>query len=340
MSGTDDRGPRRMSASGFFVAVSLLLAVSIPIALSLGSVSIGLDEVTRALIAGSDSPSSTIIRELRLPRILLAILVGGALATAGTTLQSVMKSPLADPYILGISSGAGVGAALATAMSLGRLTGASLAFVTGLGSAFAVLALSRVGGRIAPLRLLLAGIAWSSLASSVTAFVLFLAPRAEEVRAVFFYLLGGLAAASWTDVGLAAVASLAGLLVAWSTWRWQNLLAFGDEPAQSLGVDPARARITLVVAASLVTGVIVSVVGAIGFVGLVVPHVVRAFVGPDHRRTIPLGFLAGGLLIVWMDTLARTLLAPRELPVGVLTGLLGAPFFLSLLARGRIGGSS
>ncbi|MBI4817266.1 MAG: iron ABC transporter permease [Deltaproteobacteria bacterium] len=324
------------------VATVLLLAISFatPLALSMGSVDIGLVAAARALVSTSVDSNVTIVRELRLPRVLLALLVGGALATAGTTLQAVMKSPLADPYVLGISSGSGVGAAIAMALGQSGVLGALLAFATGLGSALAVLTLSRVGGRVAPLRLLLAGIAWSSLASSVTAFLLFLTPHAEEVRAVFFYLLGGLSAAGWRDVTLAAIASAAGLAIAWVTWRWQNLLSFGDEPAAALGLEPTRARVLLVVAASLVTGAVVSTVGAIGFVGLIVPHVVRAFVGPDHKRTVPLGFLAGALLLLCMDTLSRTLLAPREIPVGVLTGLLGAPFFLSLLARGRIGGSA
>jgi iron complex transport system permease protein len=248
-----------------------------------------------------------------------------------------MRSALADPYILGVSSGAAVGASLAVVfggLTSARGFGVTLAaFATGLASVAAVYVAANVRGRVPAVRLLLAGVAWSSFSSAITGFILFLAPEAAQVRGVVFWLMGGLAGADWAGAGWTAAIALPCIVVLAATGRWQNLLLLGDEAALSLGLDVSSARGRLVVLASLATGAAVAFSGAIGFVGLVIPHVLRPLVGPDHRRLIPASVLAGALLLVWMDVLARTLLTPRELPVGLLTGLLGAPFFLLLLRR-------
>ncbi|MBK8009876.1 MAG: iron ABC transporter permease [Deltaproteobacteria bacterium] len=303
----------------------------------------------------SHAPSETvfaqIVWDIRLPRILSALLVGGALAIIGTTLQAIMRNPLADPYILGISSGAAVGAALAAGLGSWLLSGgvggwmkffgaravgaSGAAFVTALVSVLIVYSVASVEGRITPVRLLLAGVAYSAFASALTAFILYLLPDAAAVRGVIFWLLGGLSNVDWTGLGWMSVAVVPSLLVLGMASRWMNLLLLGDDSALSLGLDVAKARLGLILVTALATGAIVAEVGAVGFVGLIVPHAVRPLTGPDHRRLMPVVFIFGAGLLVAMDGLSRTILAPQEIPVGILTGLLGAPFFLFLLRRSR-----
>lgn len=327
----------RLSNFGFraaFVAALLLLAASLFLTLRMGAAPI--EDVLGALF-GEPSVEQKIVRDLRLPRAVLGALIGAGLAAAGAALQAVMKSPLADPFILGVSSGASVGAAIAVisglATALGSGAATLCAFASALGSVVLVYAAASVQGRVPAIRLLLAGVAWSSFATAVTAFLLYLAPEASQVRGMLFWLLGGLAAADWDGVLWTAALVVPGGLALLFTARWQNLLLLGDEPARSLGLDVSRARRMLVLITALITGAAVAFSGAIGFVGLIVPHAIRPFTGPDHRRLIPASAIGGAVLLLWMDAFARTLLAPEEIPVGILTGLLGAPFFLLLLRR-------
>ena len=322
------------------IGATVVLALSIAASVAIGTASIPVGEVITILAAGpsADVPAAQIVWQLRLPRVLLGALVGGSLAAAGATLQAVMRSVLADPYILGVSSGASIGAALVVVSgvmtsALGGLAITVAAFATGLASVVAVYVAARVRGRVPSVRLLLAGVAWSSFATAVTGFILFLAPDAAQVRGVIFWLMGGLDRADWTAVAWTAGVGLPACGALLVTARWQNLLLLGDETAGTLGLHVSRARGWLVVLAALVTTTAVAFSGAIGFVGLVVPHALRPFTGPDHRRLLPASIVTGAVLLVWMDALARTLLAPQELPVGLLTGLLGAPFFLLLLRR-------
>lgn len=333
----------RLSGAAYATALLLLLLVllaSVLATLTFGAAELSIAQVSRALgayLGGGREVEQQIIGEIRLPRALLAVLIGGGLAAAGTTLQAVMRSPLADPFILGVSSGASAGAALAVvsglALVLGSIAATVLSFGAALGSVVLVYAAASVGGQVPAIRLLLAGVAWSSFATAVTGFLLYLAPEASQVRGMLFWLLGGLAAADWSAVLWTAASILPGVGLLFVTARWQNLLLLGDEPASTLGLDVGRARKVLVSITALITGAAVAFAGAIGFVGLIVPHALRPFTGPEHRRLIPASTLAGALLLLWMDALARTLLAPREIPVGILTGLLGAPFFLLLLRR-------
>jgi iron complex transport system permease protein len=311
------------------------LVVSVVVGLRLGSASIDTAATIDALLGRGDPVTTQIVVQLRLPRVLGAALVGGALAIVGATLQAVMKNPLAEPYILGISSGASVGAASSVLLgfALGGIGTSMLAFVGAVVSVVVVYRVAVVDGRVPPVRLILAGVALSSFAQAVTSFLLYLVPEATAVRGVIFWLLGGLSGADWAGLTLLAAVVGPATVVLLAGARWQTLLLLGDDSALALGLDAARARQWLIAWAALATGALVAFAGAIGFVGLIVPHALRPFTGPDHRRLLVAAALYGGWLLVVMDGIARSVLAPEELPVGILTGLLGAPFFLLLLKR-------
>jgi iron complex transport system permease protein len=323
------------------VGVGLLVVLAVG-SLGIGAASLSFEGVIAALVdpAGASKAARTIVFDVRMPRIAGAVLVGGTLATVGCSLQAVMKNPLAEPYILGISSGSSVGAAVAVVLGAAPLGGgitSLAAFGTALISVAIVYRVAAIGGHVPPVRLLLAGVALSSFASAVTSFILYLTPEATEVRGVVFWLLGGLHSAEWPGVFWCAVLALPAVLALLLSSRWQNLLLLGDEAALSLGLDVGMTRRALIVIAALGTAAIVAFAGAIGFVGLIVPHALRPFTGPDHRRLVPASFIYGATLLLGMDSLARIVIAPQELPVGILTGLLGAPFFIGLLARQREG---
>lgn len=345
----------RLTRRGYFVLLSAGLVGTLFVAI----VSLGAGPANRPfldafeILVGSvwtpgavskDPVLAQIVWDIRLPRVLAALLVGGALAVIGATLQAIMRNPLADPYILGISSGAAVGAALAAGLSSwsfglmawSSAVGASgAAFAAALMSVVIVYSVASVDGRITPVRLLLAGVAYSAFASALTAFVLYLLPDATAVRGVLFWLMGGIANVDWRGLGWMSAAVLPSLVILGAAARWMNLLLLGDDSARSLGLDVARVRLGLIVVTALATGAIVAQVGAVGFVGLIVPHAMRPLTGPDHRRLMPMVLVFGGGLLVAMDAISRTILAPQEIPVGILTGLLGAPFFLVLLRKSR-----
>lgn len=318
------------------VALAAALTLLAVAALGVGAAEVPWSRALRALWGPSEPLELRVVRDLRAPRVLLAILVGGSLAAVGSSLQSVLQNELADPYILGVSAGAGVGATVAllfgptAGQPLGTTT---LAFLTALLSVYAVHHAARIGGALPGGRLLLAGVAWSSFATALSAFLLFFAPEAAQVRGVFFWLLGGLAGANWTNVWTLSAVALPCLLLLFLTARTQTILRLGDEAAHGLGIDVARSKGLLIALSALLTATTVAVAGAIGFVGLIVPHALRPWFGPDQRYLLPASALGGGLLLLCMDTAARSLFAPEEVPVGVLTGLLGAPFFLLLLRR-------
>ncbi|OLT47605.1 ABC transporter permease [Saccharomonospora sp. CUA-673] len=277
--------------------------------------------------------------QFRLPRSLLAALTGAALALAGALMQAVVHNSLAEPYILGVSAGAGVGAVSFIVLGIGVSSlgiGAS-AFVGAVFATAAVYLLARKGGRIAPQRLILVGVALGSLFSAITSY-LTISTDAQNVYSIMFFLLGSVSAATMDHLLLPTVAlCVVGLLAALRA-RALNALLIGDEAAGSLGVNVNRLRSSLLVAAALLTGSVVAVSGGIGFVGLIVPHVARIIVGSDHRRMLPVAVLAGAVFLATCDLLARTLAAPAEIPLGVLTALIGAPFFLWLLRRDRADG--
>ena len=321
--------------------LAAILVASITVAVTIGPADIRFDEVWATILSHLGFGTSPlpvlrdgIVWELRLPRVLTAAAVGAGLAIAGAVMQAITRNPLADPYLLGLSSGAALGAVSVLLLGAAVL----LPFAAFAGSMLALgltLLLASSLGAITPTRTVLAGLAVSSLASAVTSLVIFWTVTGDSYREILGWLLGSLAGARWPAVAIAFAAILIAGIPIMLTGRMLDAFAFGDVTAASLGVNVSAARWGLLAASALLTGAMVSVSGAIGFVGLILPHAVRLLVGPGHRALLPLSALVGGIFLVWADTAARTLFDPRELPVGIVTALIGAPVFALLLARRR-----
>jgi iron complex transport system permease protein len=313
--------------------LGLVVAASILAGLSSGAVPLPPSEVWAGLWRG-DSEASAIVRDLRAPRVLLAFLVGGSLGVCGAALQAMIRNPLAEPYLLGLSSGAGLGAVIAIASRAGSAWAVPLAaFVGALSAVALVYRLSLVSGRrLDPHVLLLSGVVVGAFAGALMSAIMVLSD-APGVRNAFLWLLGGFGAASWSALTVFAVyASLpVGLLFYHA--RSLDLIALGDEPAQHLGLDVDRLRRVVYLSTALLTAASVATCGIIGFVGLVVPHAVRTMSRPLHRTLLPLVFLVGGCFLVLADVVSRTAVRPLELPVGVITALIGVPLFAVLLRR-------
>lgn len=346
--GTDPLGTRARSRRHRAWMIGLLTAtlVSIVVCMGIGPVPVPPGRVFSVLLAHLDLPvpapptpaEDSIIWDVRAPRVLLGAAVGSCLAVCGAALQAMVRNVLADPYVLGISGGASTGAAAAILFGAGGALGAAaqpmLAFGGAMVAAVAVLVLARTHGAVTSLRMLLSGVAVGYVLSAVTNLLIFTSDSVEGSRSVMFWMLGSLSLGRW-DLFLAltiAVAVLGPLLLA-ASGPVLDALAAGDETARSLGIEPGRARVALLVVVSLCTGIAVAAAGAIGFVGLVVPHLARRLVGGTHRRVLPISALLGSLFLLWADALARVALAPRELPIGVLTALVGAPFLVVLVRR-------
>ncbi|OIJ67189.1 FecCD family ABC transporter permease [Streptomyces mangrovisoli] len=333
---------RRLIAPGLLLA----LLVLIPVAAGLGAYPIPTPGVLASVLhragLGGDALSrvpESVLWDVRFPRIVLALLVGACLGCAGALMQGVFGNPLAEPGVIGVSSGAAVGAVGALAFgldALGTWTVPALAFVTGLGTVLLVYALSRSGGRTEVVTLILTGIAVNAFAGALIGLFLFFADTAA-VNQITFWQLGSLSQATWPKVLAVLPCAALGLTLAPLHARRLDLLALGEGPARHLGVDVERLRIVLILVVALLTAAAVSVSGIIGFVGLVVPHLLRMTAGPGHRLLVPGSALLGALVLLAADLAARTLAAPAELPLGVLTALLGSPFFFWLLRRTRRG---
>ncbi|MCG7203242.1 FecCD family ABC transporter permease [Streptomyces arenae] len=277
-----------------------------------------------------------IVWDLRMPRALLAAVCGAGLALCGAVLQSLLRNPLADPFVLGVSSGASTGAVAVVVLGVGggAVSLPAGAFLGALLSFALVLVLSHsLGGSMD--RVVLCGVAAMQLFSALTSFTVLTSADAETTRGVLFWLLGSLTGAGWTQVLTCALALAAALLVCLAHARTLDAFAFGEEAAAGLGVRVARTRLVLLTTTALLTAALVSCTGAIGFVGLVLPHVTRRLTGPGHARLLPVTALAGAVFLVWVDTAARTVLDPQEVPVGVVTSLVGVPAFVAVLLRGR-----
>ncbi|MFC8900405.1 FecCD family ABC transporter permease [Streptomyces cinereoruber] len=320
-----------------------LLAASVAVAITIGPARIGVADVwatVAAHLGGGVSELSPIrdgiVWDLRLPRTLLAAVCGAGLALCGAVMQSLLRNPLADPFVLGVSSGASTGAVAVVVLGIGggvlSVTGG--AFLGAVCSFALVLLLSHTLGGSTD-RVVLSGVAAMQLFSALTSFVVMTAADAETTRGVLFWLLGSLAGAGWTDVWVCLGVLAAALTTCLGYARTLDAFAFGEEAAASLGVAVARTRIVLLCVTALLTAALVSAAGAIGFVGLVLPHAARALVGPGHARLLPVTALAGAVFLVWADTLARTVLNPQEVPVGVVTSLIGVPAFVLVLYRTR-----
>ncbi len=320
------------------VLALILLTVGL-IALMTGSESVPVAAVLRSLLTGGvDSGDLTptqrsIIFDIRLPRILLAATVGASLAAAGASYQSLLRNALAEPYLLGISNGAAVGTMVALVfIGASEWTRPLMAFAGALAATFVVYRLA--GGRAgaSPERLILAGVIVTTFQSSAIVFITTLMD-ATRIRSFTFWLLGDLSQATSSSLGFAIVATIAGVIVLTLNARPLNLLMLGERDAFDLGVEVERVRLQVFLSASLLVGVSVALSGSVGYVGLVVPHLVRLATTGDNRLTIPASALAGASFVILADTVARTIIAPRELPVGAITALIGAPLFIYLLKR-------
>jgi iron complex transport system permease protein len=322
----------RERLAGTVAALVAILVLSIAAAVVIGPVRVDLLAALRD--AGDANPDYVILVRTRLPRVLLGAVVGGSLGAAGVGLQGLLGNPLACPHVLGISGGAAVAGVLALVAGADPVSPLVplAAFAGALASIVLISAGARAGGRTTPHAVLLVGVVFNALAAAAIMLVNALASY-TQAQGVLFWIMGSLSTQSYTLIALAAAYSLAGLLWLGLHAHDLNLLAAGEEGALQLGVDVERTRRAVFVAASLLVGAAVSVSGMIGFVGLIVPHLLRLLLGPDHRLLLPASFLGGAAFLVWADTLARTALAPAELPVGVVTALTGGPFFIYLLQR-------
>lgn len=325
------------------VLLTVLLGAMI-VAIGIGAVTVPTGEVWRIIwhhLTGggtvADPAMDQIVWNFRTPRVVLAALVGAGLAVTGVVLQAVVANPLADPYVLGVSSGASLGAVLVITLTSGALGGlgvSSAAFLGAAAAAALVFLLGRKQGRLAPTRLVLSGVAVGYLFLAATSY-LQLRATPTELRTVMFWMLGSVAGAQWGQLPAVATVVLTTTVVLTLFGRRLNALLVGDESATALGVDVHRLRAVLLVLSSLVTGTVIAVAGGIGFVGLMIPHLVRLTTGADHRRLLPQAALVGAIYLVVVDLLSRTVNRPNELPLGILTALFGAPFFLWLLRRNK-----
>ncbi|GII95376.1 FecCD family ABC transporter permease [Sinosporangium siamense] len=332
----------RITSAAYIALVGVLIA-GLAASVLLGTVDIPAGTVFRIIVqhlTGQEDPTEwsasqdTVVWNLRLPRALLAALVGAGLAVSGAATQALVRNPLADPYVLGLTYGAAVGAVAVIVTGVSPLGGAStgMAAFAGALAAFAVVyALARAGGTLAPLRLILAGMAVTYALSGLTSFLVLQADDPGTTHSVLFWLFGSLAEANWAALGLPAFVLALTMLALLAQARPLNTLLLGDETAAALGISATRLRRHLFLLIALLTGVMVALAGGVGFIGLIIPHAARLLVGSDHRRLLPVAALAGAGFLVLVDIAARTALHPQELPVGIVTSVIGAPLFLWLV---------
>lgn len=346
------RGARsvpRVSASVVLPVLAVLLLAAMVLSAMLGAVHVPPRDVIAIVVdhigarfgvhldATYTQQQDAVVWSIRLPRILLGVMVGAALAVSGAALQGMFRNPLADPGLIGVSNGAALGAVLALGLSIeviGRWTTPVFAFVGGVLFALLGYTLARQNGRTEVVTLILAGIALNTFAGAGTALVTFVANDAQ-LRAIIFWSMGSLGGATWNSV-IAALPFVAAGLVASFWWRKPlNLMTLGEREARHLGVETERVRFLVIVFTALMTGATVAMAGVVGFVGLIVPHVIRLVSGPNHRVLLPASALGGAILVVLADLIARTVVSPLELPLGVLTAFIGGPFLLILMLKTR-----
>lgn len=327
------------------IALAAILALLVLVAASIGPLKIPFGHSLTALLQAvgiGDSTASpteqTVVERIRLPRIVLAIAVGAALGAAGATMQGLFRNPLADPGIIGVSAGGSLGAVIAIvtgAQAASALSLPAAAFVGALVATLVVYGAASAGGRVSMGALLLAGVAVSSFLGAAVSGIIYFTTDRDVQREIIFWLAGGFDAANWEDVRLALPPISLGLGAVFLFARDLNLLTLGDDEATSLGVRTGLSRSVLIIAVTLVTGAAVAFSGTIAFVGLVVPHILRLIIGPDHRALLPLSALGGAAFLLAADTIARTVAAPAEVRVGIITAFVGAPFFLFLLVKNK-----
>ncbi len=327
-----------MSLRTRIVLLGLLPVVALIIGVLLGSERLAPAEVLAALVGGGDSVIRTIVVDFRLPRVLLALVLGGGLAVAGATFQALLRNPLAEPYILGVSGGAAVGAVVVLALGITTASSWSLPLAALVGALVAIVLVFRVasvGGRGSHIDvrvLLLAGVVVGAFFSAVIALILALS-SARTIQTAVYWMMGSLTTSDWGEVAIATAYTLPAIGLLLARARDLNAISVGEESALYLGVDVERVKWFALIVASLITAAGVSVAGIIGFVGLVVPHTLRLAVGADHRILLPLSFLVGGAFLAIADVVARTAMPGTEIPIGVVTAFVGVPIFLLLLRR-------
>ncbi|SDN27512.1 iron complex transport system permease protein [Paenibacillus sp. yr247] len=327
----------------------ILLLLSILVSLTLGTANLPILQIARILgkhipwlsdhiVTSWPQSSEQIINKVRFPRVLLGILVGASLSIAGAAYQGVLRNPLADPYALGVSSGASVGAAFLIYFGLqaawfGQWSIPIVAFITGLISLLLVLRLAQIEGKLKMETLILSGVVMQAFLGAIVSFMVSISK--QVINEIIFWLMGSLAMRGWSYAYIISPYLIIGFVILLSYARSLNLLALGERQASHLGVNVERTKLIVLIVATFITAAAVSVAGVIGFVGLIIPHLVRLLVGPDYRLIIPLSAIGGGIYVLWADTLARTLLSPTEIPLGVITAFLGAPFFAYLLHKDK-----
>ena len=329
------------------IALSILLVVVVALSTAFGSVKIPFLTICRILVSELPlvdiAPTwtgaiETIILEIRLPRVILAGLVGAALATAGATYQGLFRNPLADPYLIGVAQGASLGAVIGFllpiswhGMGFGIIP--LLAFTGALVSTATVYSLARVGKTLPVTTLILAGVALGALLGSIVSYLII--SSGEKMHGIIFWLMGSFSLSQWSEVRVVLPYVAVGTIIILLFARLLNIMQLDEEQAQQLGINVERFKLVLLAAATLITAAGVSFVGTIGFVGIIIPHAVRLVWGADHRFLLPLSVLTGAIFLILADLVARTVLAPTEIPIGVITAVCGAPFFLYLLRRRR-----
>ncbi len=332
---------------GVSIALVIMLILSIGISVSMGSVDIPIKDVYKIIIdkilRNSDEigPIHDVVWLIRLPRIILAIAVGMGLSVVGIVMQAIVKNPLADPYILGVSSGASLGATLAVVLGIGTTLGNNAIGIVGFIGAFLisilVLLIANIGGRPNSVKLIIVGMGLSSICSAYSSFLIYMADNAQATKNITFWLMGSLVGAKWDQINFILPIVLIGTIFFISQSRVLNLMLLGDDVAITLGIDLNKYRNIYLIITSLMIGVLVYACGTIGFVGLIIPHVVRVIFGTNHKRVILISALLGAIFLIWSDVLSRTIIKGVEIPIGILISMIGAPCFIYLMIKKTYG---
>lgn len=342
---------RQISFAVFLMLLVVLLVVALFWALSIGTVKLSLAQIYGAIMAQftgglsieapGQGPVHDIVWLLRLPRLVLAALVGAGLSVCGVVMQAIVKNPLADPYILGISSGASLGVTAAILLGIGAFLGPNFvgiaAFIGAMVISLAVVCISNLGGRSSSVKLLLAGMALSAVCSAFSSFIVYFANNKDGIQTITYWLMGSLAGAKWDELAVIAPIVVLSVLFFWTQSRVLNLMLLGDETAITMGTDLHNYRQAYLLVSSLIVGFAVYSAGVIGFVGLIIPHVMRMLVGPDHKLLVPASALVGAIFLVVCDGLCRILIPHTELPIGILISMIGAPCFIYLMIKKTYG---
>lgn len=335
---------------GVFGLLCILLFLSVILAVGFGSVDISSDHILSIVLyrlfhIGSIDhlPKSLvdIVYNIRLPRIILALMVGIGLSISGVIMQAIVKNSLADPYILGVSSGASLGATLSIMLGIGSALGPNYvgwsACIVAFLSSLLVMSIANLRGRANPMKLIMSGVAVSSMFSAFSSFIIYTSSNREGMKSVGFWLMGGLSGAKWENMLTISFLVLIALFFFISQYRTLNLMLLGDEVSITLGKDLHLYRQIYLLVVSVIIGFVVYNAGIIGFIGLIIPHISRLFFGTDHKKIIPVSAVLGGIILIWSDVLARSLIAGNEIPVGIIISLVGAPAFVYLLISREYG---